>query len=49
MARTSIVWFRKQDGHYYTTLRGKKIKLSADKKEAKKLFHELLAKEEEPS
>jgi integrase len=49
MARPPSVWHRAQDDHFYTTLRGKKIKLSPDKKEATRLFHELLAKHEEPA
>ena len=48
MARTAKVWFRKQDGYFYTTVRGEKIKLSKDKKEATKAFHTLLAHDEVP-
>lgn len=40
---------RKEDQTFYTTIRGKQIKLSADKAEAKRLFHELMAKHEEPA
>lgn len=47
MARTPTVWHRKQDGFYYTTIRGKKHKLSKDRKDAQKLFHALMAKEED--
>ena len=49
MARQPTLWLRSQDKTYYTTLRGKKVKLSSDRKEAKRLFHELLAKDEEPA
>jgi integrase len=49
MPRPSSIWLRSQDNHYYLTFRGKKIKLSSDKKEATRLFHELLAKAEEPA
>lgn len=49
MARPPSVWHRSQDDHYYTTIRGQKIKLAPDKKEATRLFHELLAKQEEPA
>ncbi len=49
MARPPSVWHREQDGHFYTTIRGQKVKLSPDKKEATRLFHELLAKNEEPA
>jgi integrase len=48
MARPPTVWLRRQDDHFYTTVKGEKIKLSPDKKEATRLFHELLAKHEEP-
>ena len=43
MARKPTVWFRSLDGYYYTTLKGKKVKLSKDKAEAEKAFHALLA------
>ena len=49
MARPSTLWFRSEDEHYYTRIRGKQVKLSPDKKEATRLFHELLAKHEEPA
>jgi hypothetical protein len=42
MARPPTVWLRRQDDHFYTTVKGEKIKLSPDKKEATRLFHELL-------
>src|SRR5262245_1810854 len=44
MARKPSVWFREQDGWFYTTLKGKQIKLSQDEKEAEREFHALLAK-----
>lgn len=43
MARPSTVWFREHDGYYYTTVRGKRVRLAKDKKEADKAFHALLA------
>jgi len=49
MARPPTVWLRAQDDHFYTTIKGEKIKLSPDKKEATRLFHELLSKHEEPA
>src|SRR4051812_22728657 len=49
MARPPSIWLRSQDDTYYTTIRGQKIKLSPDKKEATRLFHELMAKHEEPA
>lgn len=44
MARQSGMWRRKRDGWYMTTLNGKQVKLALDKKEAKKAFHELMAR-----
>jgi integrase len=49
MARPPSVWLRSQDNHYYTTIKGEKIKLSPELKEATRLFHELLAMHEEPA
>lgn len=49
MARSSTIWERKDNGFYYTTIRGEKIKLSRDLTEAKRLFHALMAKEEQPA
>lgn len=43
MSRTSSLWFRKQNAHWYTKLNGKQLKLSEDKAEARKLLHKLLA------
>lgn len=40
------VWFREQDGWYYSTVAGKQIKLSQDKDQAEIEFHALLAKQE---
>lgn len=48
MARKPQIWFRQQTGWYMTTIRGEKIKLSKDKKEAEKSFHTLLAHDIEP-
>lgn len=48
MGRKPTVWFRKQTGWWMTTVRGKKIKLARDKKEAEKAFHLLLATDEAP-
>ncbi len=48
MPRPTSIWLRSSDNHWYVTFRGKKIKLSPDKKEATRLFHELLSKHEEP-
>jgi integrase len=49
VARNAGIWLRKDNGFFYTTLRGEKIKLSQDRKEAQKLFHGMMAKDEEPS
>ena len=49
MARPPSVWHRKEDDTFYTTIKGRQIKLSTDRKEATRLFHELLAKHEEPA
>ena len=46
MARQPTIWLRKQDGFYYTTLAGKKVRLAQDKKEARLAFHALLARAE---
>lgn len=48
MARKPSLWFREQTGWYMTTLRGKQVKLSQDKKEAERAFHALLSQEETP-
>jgi integrase len=49
MPRPPSVWFREQDGWYYTTHQGKQIKLSQDPKEAEREFHLFLAgKSDEP-
>ncbi len=48
MARQPSVWFREHDGYYYTTYRGKKVKLARTKREADKAFHTLLATADEP-
>jgi len=47
MARIPTVWLRKADRFFYTTIRGKKIKLSRNRKKALKAFHTLLAKDDE--
>src|SRR6185312_11315034 len=43
MGRPATIWLRKQTGWYYVTLNGEKVKLSPDKAEADRLFHELMA------
>src|SRR6516164_6485643 len=48
MARKPQVWFRKQTGWYMTTVKGRKVKLSQEKKEAEKAFHQILSTEPEP-
>jgi hypothetical protein len=45
MPRQPTIWFREQDGWYYTTLNGVQTKLSKDPHEAEKAFHTLLAQE----
>jgi integrase len=42
MARPSKIWYRKANKTYYTTIHGKQILLSTDKKEAERKFHELM-------
>lgn len=50
MPRPSKIWLRQQTGFYCTTFKGETVKLSKDRKEAERLFHELmLRKEEEPA
>ncbi len=44
MPRQAGIWLRKGTPWYYTTLRGEQIRLSQDKAEAERLFHELMAK-----
>lgn len=46
MPRQPGVWFRAQDGFYYTTINKKKIRLAVNKREAQKAFHELMARPE---
>jgi hypothetical protein len=43
--RKPTVWFREQDGWYYTTLRGVQTKLSKGPREAERAFHALLSQE----
>jgi integrase len=43
MPRKAGIWFRKQDGFYYTTYHGEQKKLARDKDEAERAFHALLA------
>lgn len=45
MPRKPSVWFREQDGWYYTTFRGEQVKLSKDVREAETAFHALHAQE----
>jgi integrase len=42
MPRKPSVWFREQDGFYYTTYRRQQRKLSKDPKEAEKEYHRIL-------
>lgn len=49
LPRPASIWLRASDKHFYVTIGGKKLKLSPDKKEATRLFHELMAKEAEPA
>ncbi|HEX4607745.1 MAG TPA: tyrosine-type recombinase/integrase [Urbifossiella sp.] len=46
MPRQPGLWRRAQDGFWYTTIKRKKIRLAADKAEARKALYELLAKPE---
>jgi len=48
MPRQAAIWKRKQDGYFYVTLKGKKVRLSKDKKEAQQAFHALMSKERDP-
>jgi integrase len=43
MARKPSVWYRQQDGWFYTTVAGEQIKLSQDRDEAEREFHAVLA------
>jgi integrase len=43
--RKPTVWFREQDGWYYTTFKGVQTKLSKDPREAETAFHALLGQE----
>ncbi len=47
MARKAGIWFRSQDGFYYTTYKGESAKLSKDKAEAERAFHALMAQASE--
>ena len=47
MARKPKIWFREQDGYYYTTYKGEQTKLDKDFKEAEKAFHNLLGRPDE--
>jgi integrase len=49
MPRPAKIWLRKQTGWYCVTHRGVVTKLAKNKKEAERLFHELMAKPEEPA
>jgi integrase len=42
------VWRRTQDGYWYGTVAGQKVKLSQDRDEAEQLWHELKSKERAP-
>lgn len=47
MPRPAKIWLRSENGFYYVTFKGEKVKLSQDRKEADRLFHELMAKKDE--
>lgn len=49
MPRPAKIWLRKQTGDWYATIRGRKLRLSKDRKEAERLFHRLKAEEEPPA
>lgn len=42
MGRSAKVWWRESHSAYYTTINGKKRRLSEDKKEAERIFHSLM-------
>jgi integrase len=44
MGRPAKPWFRKQTGHWYVEINGKQEKLSRDRDEAYRLFHELMSR-----
>jgi integrase len=46
VARKASPWFWEERGEYYVTIRGQRHRLSADKNEADRKFHELMAKPE---
>jgi integrase len=48
LGRRASVWYREQDGWFYTTYRGEQKKLSQKKDEAERIFHELHAQQPEP-
>jgi integrase len=47
MPRRPGIWLRKGTAWWYSTINGEKVRLSEDKKEAERLFHELLSKKAE--
>jgi integrase len=49
MPRQPGLWKRQQDGYWYTTIRGKKVRLTRDKAEARKALYELLARPDAPA
>jgi integrase len=48
MARTPKPWFREDRNAYFVTINGTRHNLGADKKEADRRFHELMARPDEP-
>ena len=48
MPRRASIWERGNSGWFYATIAGKKVRLSQDRKEAERLFHDLHAKKGEP-
>ena len=45
MPRAPGLWFREQNGFWYTKVAGQQIKLSQDKREARTLFHKMMARD----
>lgn len=48
MSRRHTIWQRGGTGWFYTTIRGRQIRLAQDRKEAERAMHALLARDEEP-
>jgi hypothetical protein len=47
MPRPAKIWQRSEDGWWYCTHQGKKVKLAQDRKEAEKAFHLLKSQKDE--